>query len=212
MKIILSVIFVVLQISVVTAEDGSTKGRLNDGIFSSWSLEAKRNMVILNGIHDYTFVIEKPAEKIWPCLKDLNLWLEDLDWSAVVGDSEGDTIHFTIKSSQNLKDIADEKTFIKYVRVKKVVPEKLVLIDNVSNDRKKINSTYTFSLHEDNGITTVRFFANYSPWSGSIESKGDLVSGFRKMAENVDNRWRNHYIPRLKALSVNSYDECGSPK
>ena len=180
----------------------TTKENDQDTIFSSITIDSRGDELFVNYGHDYMFTIDQPAKKIWPYFRNFNLWMAGSTYNTDNLEEEvGNTIYFSINDDKNFSSVVeDTETFRKYMRVHKVVPEQLLVMDSLTLDEKNISSPYIFSFHEHGGKTTIRLFAVYAPAWIPKNKKDELVSSLKVMFDNTDMRWQDVYVPRLKQL------------
>jgi hypothetical protein len=131
------------------------------------------------------------------------LWQEDLQYNCVIGDqSEGKTSHFTIKEKfhehfRKSYDF-DVAAFKKVIIVRKSVPEKLIVLEVLSEDRRKIDSYYVWALNESDSRTIVTGFMSYAPLWAPKSNEEQVRATYQSMAPETEKRWKEAYIPRLR--------------
>lgn len=175
---------------------------------TSWQLDYEDDQVVGHLRHDMEWSMDCPARDVWPYFKDFNLWHEDLTYDGVIGDREGKSVDFTIKPDGPFKDFTpifasdDEmQNFRKHLRICKIIPEHLIIFDSVGLDKThKMDSYYVFSLRELDGGTRITIAMIYAPFVSARKDEAQLVTWFQAVRTNVDDRWDELYIPKLRAL------------
>lgn len=154
----------------------------------------------------FAFTVNQPVAHTWKFVKDLNLWMEDLHYNAVVGDAvEGSTVYFTISEKyhehykKNYSGL-DPNNFKKFLIVRRAAPEKLILLEELSADKRKIGAYYVFALSERDGKTTVTGLMGYAPTWVPRASEDQMRTSYQSMASEIAERWKTSYMPRLRQI------------
>jgi hypothetical protein len=161
--------------------------------------------VAVSHSYRYGFTIARPLAVTWPVLKDFSLWMEDLAWTSVVGDAqEGSTIDFTIAPAHHDRYRRqygfDPAVWQKVLVVERTVPGRLIVHKELSPNRREITAVYTTAVHEEDGHTIVTGLMTYGPMWASQEDADELRALVRGQDEEVAQRWKTTYIPRLRDL------------
>jgi len=161
--------------------------------------------VVANIAWPLSFTINRPIAEVWKYIKDFNLWIEDLHYNCVAGDArEGSSIDFTIKETAQehygKKYGFDPKTFRKNLIVRRSEPEKLIVWEELSADGRKLVAYYVWALSEHECRTAVTGIMSYTPhWEPRINEQ-QLRASYEAMGDDVAQRWKTTYIPRLRQL------------
>jgi hypothetical protein len=176
-----------------------------DIVASKWSIEGVGDEVIAHIAWSLSFTIGRSVTDVWRYLKDFNLWLEDLQYNCVVGDAkEGETVYFTIKEASHehyrSKYGFDPKEFKKTLIVRRNEPEKLIVWEELSRDRRSLIAYYLWALSGSGGKTAVSGIMSYAPHWDKKANEPQLRTSYQSLAADVSGRWKNTYIPRLRQL------------
>jgi hypothetical protein len=181
----------------------------DDSFTTEWTVTRRGDEVVGDYTHRYSFTLNRPASDTWRHLKDFNLWMNDLEWNGVVGDApEGSTIYFTLPEESHdwfnetygADTGLEAKDFRKDLAVKRAVPEKLLVHEELSESKREIGAYYIFALNESDGTTTVNGLMTYALAWAPKENENDLRAGYETQARDVTDRWLKEYIPRLRRL------------
>ncbi len=96
-------------------------------------------------------------------------------------EEEGNTIYFTIKDANPFEDVISKfglnpKTFKKEMKVLKIVLGKLLVMASFFTESGEIESPYIFSFHDQDGKTTIRLYAFYTPVKLPKSNKNEAIS------------------------------------
>ena len=205
--------FILTSLSACAVTSGSVEGTNNadnSWPYTRWTIEEKGDKLITNIRSDISFTVNRPVREVWPVFKDFNLWLQDLKYTdadgneVVQGDSEGETIYFSIRPNDITKKYwpdswGDFTKFRKGIRVLKVIPERLLITDAI-HDETHIGAYYIFTLHEDRGKTQIVLSGIYSPFESPKDDRDKINTSNEVLQLNDDSRWNEVYIPTLKRL------------
>jgi len=177
-----------------------------DVVRHEWRIDTRGEELVGHiALVKFRYTFSRPAETVWRYLKDFNKWQEDLQYNCVIGDQpEGATVFFTIKPEFHVHFGRvygfDAKVFKKVSVVRKNVSGKLLVLEALSKDERKIDSYYIWALNESGGETTVEALMSYAPlWENRV-SESTVRASYTAMSDEVEERWKTTYIPRLRQL------------
>src|ERR1700722_1374732 len=121
-----------------------------DVVSHDWTIKTEGDEVVgIFVLSRFHFVLDGPAMEVWKYFKDWNLWIHDLHFSAVLGESEGKMVtmginekfheHFRLKYPG-----MDPKGFQKYLLIKKAMPGKFFAKEALSKDGRAVESYYIY--------------------------------------------------------------------
>jgi hypothetical protein len=176
-----------------------------DVMEGKWTIARTGDEVIVDCSYPFKLTINRPAADTWKYMKDFNLWMEDLRWNSVVGDeAEGGTVYFTIseKHHEHYRKAYgfDPKGYTKTLTVRRTDPEKLIVLEELSADRRKIVGYYIWALSEHEGRTTVTGLVAYAPQWEPKTNEEQIRASFQSKESELEERWRTAYFPRLRQL------------
>ena len=154
--------------------------------------------------HHVKWTHDHPAAHVWQSLKDLNAWMQDLEYSMLVGDApETSTVTLTMRpeSREYYKEhygLTEE--FKKELVVRRIEPEKVLALEEPSADHRQLFAYYILSLHEQDGRTTVLSEMTYGPQWFPKDAAEQTQAAFENAMHEVSARWKERYIPRLRQL------------
>jgi len=149
------------------------------------------------------FTIDGTIADVWKYMRDFNLWMEDFHYNCIVGNAtDGESIFFVIEKGAHeyyRKEYGFDPTgFKKSLIVRRNIPGKLIVLEELSPDSRKLIAYYLWALNEHLGKTTVSGVMSYAPhWESNVMEE-KLRVNYQNMAHNVAERWKTAYIPRLR--------------
>lgn len=154
------------------------------------------------------FSIDHDAMTVWKAFKDFTLWQDDMRYNNVIGDQpEGGETYLTIRPkyhahfNETYASLPDfDASYTKTLIVRKAIPGQLLAFEALSPDGHNIESYYIFSLGERAGATAVSAFFSYAPVWGHKENEQDLWASYQHFCEEIEERWKKAYIPRLRQV------------
>ncbi len=179
-----------------------------DTVHHDWSLKPSTSgseVVRRLAMSALSFVVDRPASKVWKYFTDFNLWHEDLQYSVVVGEAPSGTTGTLCARPSAYEHYRrlynfDPTTFKKHLVMGEAVPEKLIVFEAIAEDGKSIDSYYLFALNESNGRTTVTGFMSYAPLWAPAAEEAPLRKLTQTFVDDVETRWKESYIPKLRQL------------
>lgn len=151
------------------------------------------------------FTIDRPVADTWKVMKDRNLWFDDLQYDCIVGDAtEGSVVSFGIREKfhQQYNDNyrMDPQRYRKFLTVRRVVPEQLLVLEELSAGGERIAAYYVNSLVERGGRTYVTGLMAYAPRRAPKDDEEKLRERLEASSREISERWTKSYIPRLRQL------------
>jgi hypothetical protein len=190
-----------------TVGDLSKFQRDEDLIVGRWSIEDVGDEVFGSLSFPFEFRINRPVRETWKYLKDFNLWMEDLQFSEVLGDcKEGAIVRLSVRDKEEHLEHyrktygIDPKTFHKFLIMKRVVPEKVIFKEELTLDRRSIAAYYNYAFNDLGAVTAVTGLMSYAPMWAPKVNKEDLRAAGNRSATEIPERWKTSYIPRLRQL------------
>lgn len=176
-----------------------------DVVDAEWTVDKSSAEVIGNCSIKILFSINQPASRVWKIMEDLSAWQADLQYDRIADETcEGRTLSFGIKSDYQ-KGYSetygiDAKQFKKLLIAKRIVPEKLVVFEELAKDGRTIAAYYLWALYESGGSTTVAGLMAYPPRWQPIGTEEEMRRSYRSHCSGIEERWRSLYIPTLRRL------------
>ncbi len=150
-----------------------------------------------------TFFIDRPAQLVWRYLKDFNLWqnVHHHYYTGVVGDLEGKT--FRLGTRPN-----DPTAYTPYeYRVERVIAQHLIVVSQPLSKEDGAGvipaDFHVFMLNEHRGRTTVSCVIQHA-YLPKTEEEG--LKRWREVAQKSQMKWRDVFVPKLKALILGEAD------
>jgi len=176
----------------------------NDVFAADWTVTPVDEEVVGEFTFRFSFDIHASTSETWNVLRDFGLWMDDLEFEEVIGDSEGGTVYFTIAEPyyeqyrENYKawDF-DPKAFRKNLIVRRATGN-LIVVEDRSKSPRAIGGYYVLALSEQDGSSTVAGAMGYAPEWASDEAA--VRAQLESLADEVPGRWKTLYIPRLRQL------------
>lgn len=181
--------------------------------FTRWITNIEGENSLANVSHNFEFTVNRCVKKVWPIFMDFRKWQQDMYYvdsegnECVIGDEEGNTLSLSARRGGFYEQYIPESwpkdsiDYAKPIRVRKVIPEKLIIID--ACNESALAGYYVFTLHEENGKTKINISMIYAPMMVPVSEKSEIderVQYLEGLRFNVDGRWNDYYIPTLKAL------------
>jgi hypothetical protein len=141
------------------------------------------------------FTLEYPVARVWPYLKDFNLWQNDYGhfYSGIIGDMEGHDFTLTDTSSGETSQHA--------YRVVRVIPEHLIIVSQHPSEGAAVACVspdhHVFMLSEYAGRTIVTGLMEHAAlFNETVEEKA--LAPWRAVAPESQRKWRDVFIPTLR--------------
>jgi hypothetical protein len=191
-------------VATASATDLQAYENSSDVFTHDFSEETVGDEVAFHLSHHVSWTIDRPAADVWPSLKDLNAWMQDLEYSTVVGDAP-QTSTLTLKVRPDFYGYYEEHyglvpDFVKTLVVRRIEPEKVLLLEEPTGDNRGLFAYYLLTLHEHDGRTTVISEMTYAPQWVPKGSADQTRTALEHAMPEVSERWKERYIPRLRQL------------
>jgi hypothetical protein len=169
-----------------------------------WTTRIEGDEVIGDFSIRITFTINRPVADTWKYMRDFNLWLQDLHYNSIVGDeAEGNTIYFSIREKYHehyKKHYGYPSDLKKYLIVRRTVAGKLIVWEELSEDKRKIVAYHIWALSEHDARTTVTGVLAHAPEVAPKADEEQMRTRFQSFSNEIEERWTTFYIPRLRQL------------
>ncbi len=167
--------------------------------------------VVAGSLLSIMFSFDAPAEAVWPCFKDFNLWQNSYGYyySGVVGELEGQRFSLAFEQDGPAKAVYE---------VLRVIPEHLIVTyqpnpDDLIEDNELPGSggvdagLQTFMLTEHGDKTVASILMSHAAKMGEAAaaaemSEEDAIGPWGGLGEEGIAKWRDPFIPNLKELVV----------
>ncbi len=164
----------------------------------------------------FRFTLARSVGIVWNRMKDFNLWMDDLEFDSVAGDSpEGSVISFSLPASVHEwynktygpTSGLDAADFRKELFLRRMVPRELLVWEAYSELASDIQAYYTIALGASDSHTVVTGLMAHAPVWADDSAKDAVLQKFNTQARDVAARWTQMYIPRLRYV----VEEVGTP-
>ena len=187
-----------------TAADLQAYQNSEDVFTHDFSEDAVGGEVVFRLSHHVKWTDDHSAAEVWRSLKDLNAWMQDLRYSALVGDAP-ETSTLTLGLNPAFSDYYQEHygigpEFKKELVVRRIEPERMLLLEEPTPDGRGLFAYYLLSLHEHDGRTTVLSEMTYAPQWVPKDSADGMRAALEHAMPEVSARWLERYVPRLRQL------------
>jgi len=160
---------------------------------------------------DVTIKVAHPVREVWQVFKDFNRWQSRFgyEWDGVVGNKEDQLVYLGNRSGANDLKWQDGLRF-KYI-VRKVVPERLIYLDNppapIEDPAKEgfWEGHNLMMLYEEGQHTAIAIFMEHT-WYSETMSIEELRAEAKATLEGGVAFWRDHFIPDLIAAVAGGSD------
>jgi hypothetical protein len=182
-----------------------TQYQNSEDVFThDFSEETVADEVVFHLSHHVKWTHDHAAARVWQTLKDLNAWMQDLEYSALVGDAP-ETTTLTLTMRPEAREYYQEhygltEEFKKELVVRRIESEKILALEEPTADHRNLFAYYIMTLHEQDGRTTVLSEMTYGPQWAPKDAAEQLRAAFENAMHEVRGRWRERYIPRLRQL------------
>jgi hypothetical protein len=139
------------------------------------------------------FTIDRPAEDVWPHLKDFNPWQNEYGhyYSGVIGDLEGQTFRI----GEGPDDLAGEHQY----EVVRVIPQHVIFVLQPQMAAAgQSPDSHTIMLNEHEGRSAVSIIMQHATLVADPAKEAETLVYYREMAEESQRKWREIFIPTLK--------------
>jgi len=118
------------------------------------------------------FRLDRSVAQTWNSLKDFNLWLADLNYDSIVGEAaQASRVSFTIRPEyyEHYATIhgIDARAFPKTLITRMIVPERLIVHEELSEDQRDIAAYYVFAIGPQDSGTAVSVLMSYCAHVGA---------------------------------------------
>lgn len=150
------------------------------------------------------FALDGPARKVWPYLKDWNLWMNSYGyfWSGVIGDMEGQIVRLSVRAHPHEAPQLHPNIY----QVLKVIPEHLLVKQQpVPEDGSNGGISpgfHVFMLNAQGDKTLVTVLMEHASRTRG-QSVDEALTVWRDLVSAKDmEKWRDFFIPDLRKLVV----------